>query len=138
MWPPNNRESWAHLRQTLDWLADGAGWTEWLALAKPIVAGLERAGLSDAFRAGSSMDLLIFSTLDHHDLGDSLRVEVRPEPAFHSVRIAMGKQCLHYDPPDLEQVVVPFSDCLPVIMDHLRRLWVATKPHAPFPSADTG
>lgn len=127
-----------HLLQTLDWLSAGSGWADWLAMAKPIVAGLERAGLSDAFRAGSSMDLLIFSTLDHHDLGDSIHVEVRPEPAIRSVRIAMGRQCLHYDPPDLEQVVVPFSDCLPVIIDYLRRLWLATKPHIAFPPVNTG
>jgi hypothetical protein len=107
-------------------------------MARPIVADLERAGFSDAFRAGSSVDLLIFSTLDHHDLGDSLRVEVRPEPATQSVRVTLGTQCLHFDPMDVEQVLIPFSGSLPVIIDFLRRLWLATKPDVPLPPAITG
>lgn len=131
--PRDNRESWRVLREHLFSDGWGPGWAEWLAKARQIVGSLEHVGMVEHFRAGVSMDLLIFSTQNHHDLDGAICVQVRPESESGSVRVALGPTLLHWDPPDIDQTLVPMESCLPVILDYLRRLWTATKPGVDLP-----
>jgi hypothetical protein len=119
-------KSWAVLRDSLYREEWGDGWQPWLHLARPLFEDLQRAGLAEHFRIGASMDVLILSTCERHELGDALRVEIRPEPPS-SFRVRLADFCFHFDDTTGDPVLVSRRECMATVIGLLRRMWLATR-----------
>ena len=72
-----NLPSWRDVEAFVERMGDNDRWRRWKAVAQRFIAESVRFGLDAHFRAGQSMDELVFSTLDHHGLRYEPRVVVK-------------------------------------------------------------
>ena len=130
--PENNAESWQQLRKFIEEFPGNARSSAWKQMAGGVVSELERRGLIPLFRAGKSMQHVIFSTSDHHGLRDEPRVTLEFQPEQQEVRIAYSKADIRFHEPLIEAwVSAPVA--LQVTLGALRRLWTETWPAQPMP-----
>ena len=120
-----NIESWKAVEAFVDGMPESASWTLWKVLARRLLGESVRFGLNRYFRAGQSMDRLVFSTLDHHRLNimdARVTVEVRAENEVRVSYFQFGIQELEY--------TLPFELAFPTFVRFLNQLWTATMPEA--------
>jgi len=129
MYASDNIGSWQELRDFVERRPD----RHWKRMVLEVLSGLERCGVEPFFRAGQSVSLVIFSTLDHHGLGVEPRVTLVFKPQDALVRVAFGTENLVFEAPQSE-TTVPLNQAVPVIVQSLRRLWIETQPSRPLPS----
>jgi hypothetical protein len=131
---PDNIASWQELRDFVEWGPNSRShWSARKRMVLDVLSGLEQRGVAPFFRAGQSVTLVIFSTLDHHGLGAAPRVTLVFKPEHGLVRVAFGTENLLFEAPQSE-TTVPVNQAVPVIVQSLRRLWIETKPGRPVPS----
>jgi hypothetical protein len=108
----NNIASWKAILGRVDRFSENANWTPWKTFARKFVCEGIELGLDRYFRAGMSMNHLLFSTLDHNGLQREPRVtvEFRRE---NKLRVAYGTTNLFVSSAELEYT-------LPLKMHFLR------------------
>jgi hypothetical protein len=127
-----NIDSWARIVDFIDQFSDSSS-TEWRKLAHRFLKYCIDRGYNRYFRAGQSMTLLVFSTLDHHGLGNEPRITVVFSPPNKlqltyspSTPPAKGDKELHYE--------LPFEEAVSTFQRFLNHLWEITIPE-PIPSS---
>jgi hypothetical protein len=124
----DNPESWIALLEFVAEFPDNSTWSDWKLVATEFIQRGIACGLHRRFRAGQSMHTLIFSTLEHHGLGDEPRVSVvirsREEIQISYLTTFVFTRCSSRD------VVyqLPFEDAFATFRRFLLQLWTATVP----------
>lgn len=132
--PKTNRESWQLLIQMVE--NRSGQWQEWKSRVLAILRAGVRDGLDSYFRAGESMNYLMFSTAEKHGLED---IEPRPPyvtlgiDANNQLFVAVSQYSLHFNAPERRDIVTD-ETALPVLKAYLRTLWQRTRPNDPIPS----
>ena len=103
--------------------------SRWQAMAREFISDCVGLRLDRYFRAGQSMRHFVFSTRGHHGLSDELRVTVELHPEEHTLRIAYGRNNLHFSPPELEYTL-PFDAGIKTFQRFLKQLWNSTATEA--------
>jgi hypothetical protein len=133
--PKTNRESWQLLIQMVENRPDQ--WRQWKSRVLTVLRAGVRDGLDSYFRAGESMNYLMFSTVDKHGLED---IEPRPlhvtlgVDADNRLFVAVSQHSLHFNKAERQDVVTD-ETALSVLKTYLRDLWQRTKPNEPVPPA---
>jgi hypothetical protein len=139
MTPPTTMpESWLSMTEFMAQLARYPAVAGWARIGAGVLAeGLQR-GLDQHFRAGQSMQHLIFSTVPHFGLEDELRVTVAwPENDASSaatgarIEVSLGRTNRWFNTPDRLSVAAA-ADAWPLVAAYLRALWKETQ-GAPLP-----
>lgn len=129
-----NRASWAEVSIFVESFSDEQ-WLEWKSFVRPVLQAAIQEGLNDYFRAGQSMQHLIFSTTEEH----GLELIDPPPPRVTLGRdgdsqffVAISRSNLWFGEPDQKQMI-SLDIALPVLKAYLSALWVATRPSEPLP-----
>ena len=135
MYPKDNAESWQQIHELIkDAYPDDGVWPQWKKMARDFISELEAHGLAEHFRIGQSHSTIVFSTLEHHQLGWKPRVMLEFDPRKKTVRIAYSCRFLVYGPPITEETF-PISAGIPNTLRYLRHLWAETKSTESLPKA---
>jgi hypothetical protein len=131
----NNKASWLHVLRFVDQFPDNETWRDWKIFMRFVIgAGIE-AGLDRHYRAGQSVQHIIFSTCERHGLED-----FSPAPP----RITLGRSkdggmfvaWSHYNvwfrDPEREDSVTSQNVEI-VLRRYLSDLWRETRPKDPVP-----
>lgn len=118
-----NRESWASLLVFVDLMQD-TGWLEWKNFMRPLLRSAIDAGWDDRYRAGQSMQHLIFSTAKQNGLES-----IKPPPLRvtlgqnddHRFFVALSRANLWFNKPDRIDMVTP-GNALSVLASYLSAL----------------
>ena len=121
----NNVASWEFVKADIEQHPESAYWTPWKALARRFLQEGIRIGLHRHFRAGLSMNLIVFSTLDHHGLHLEPRVTVELHPESE-LRVAFGTTNIELHPPAELDYLLPFEPGFATFRRFLNHLWTAT------------
>ena len=112
----------------------------WASIASSLLARGVALGLDRHFRAGQSMQHLVFSTAPHHGLQDELRVTVAWPGADESaavdgsrIEVSLARANRWFSAPE-HRDVVPGDAAWPAVAAYLTLLWRATKGGAPPPA----
>lgn len=131
-------ESWVAMTAFMTQLAQYPAVAGWARVGASIVVAGPARGLDQLFRAGQSMQHLIFSTAPHHGLQDELRVTVGwPEDDSQSaatgamIEVSLGRTNRWFSAPD-RLSIGPAADAWPLVAEYLRALWDGTR-GAPLP-----
>jgi hypothetical protein len=129
MWPRDNLESWQVTVRLIEEQPDDPYWSAYKFAARHLLSALEERSLNRAFRAGTSMHDIIFSTLDHHVLKDEPRVTLTISPDDASVKVAYSYSNVDFGAGALvSEETCPAEKSLPTVLSYLKRLWSETKP----------
>jgi hypothetical protein len=114
-----NLESWRAVEAFVERMGD-----RWRAVAQRFLGEGVRFRLDSYFRAGQSMDELVFSTLDHHGLQWEPRVMVKffAEDRIHVKYV--------HPPARGPEYTLPFDQAFPTFVRFLSQIWSATMPEA--------
>jgi hypothetical protein len=114
---------------------------DWADCASGLLMQGQLLGLQHHFRAGQSMQHIIFSTAPSHGLTDEPRVTLAwpsSSPDLQAlgsiVELSFGRTNRWFAAPE-QAVVVPRSAAFPHLLDLLTVLWLATLPDTPLPPA---
>ena len=130
-----NKASWVDVLRFVDRFPDDVTWLLWKSFVRTVIESGIEAGLDQYFRAGQSMQHIIFSTCERHGLED-----FSPAPP----RVTLGRRksgsmfvgWSHYNvwfhDPEHEETVTS-GNALPVLKGYLADLWRETRPIAPVP-----
>ena len=120
----NNIASWKTVLGHVERFPENASWTPWKAVARRFVCEGINLGLDRYFRAGTSVNHLLFSTLDRNGLKREPRVtvEIRGE---NKLRIAYGATNLFFSSAELEYLL-PYELGFPTFRRFLNQLWIET------------
>ena len=132
----SNRSSWDEMLAFVEDLPD-EHWRTWKETLRPILRESVRTGLNDYFRAGSSVNHLIFSTAEKHGLED---IEPRPPHVTlavdenHRLFVTISRYSIHFNAPD-KRDFLGGANAFDVFKSYLRNLWVTTRPNEALPRA---
>lgn len=123
------RESWVAMKEFMAELAQYPSVAGWAHLGAGLLAEGQQRGLDEYFRAGQSMQHLIFSTVPYHGLQSELRVTVSwPEDDAASaatgekIEVSLGRTNRWFAAPDRLSVGAA-ADGWPLLSEYLRTLW---------------
>ena len=131
----DNKASWVQVLHFVDGFPDNETWRAWKAFIRSVIeAGIE-AGLDQYFRAGQSMQHIIFSTCERHGLE-----QISPAPSrvtlgeHESARmfVASSHKNLWFHGPEREDAVTS-DNAVSVLRSYLADLWRETRPLDPVP-----
>jgi len=130
--------SWGATADFMAQLAQYPTVAGWAHVCSELLAEGKRRGLDQHFRAGQSMQHMIFSTVSHHGLQDELRVTVaiptdEADSAATGARleVSLGRVNRWFAEPE-RLTIGPAADAWPLLAEYLRDLWRATR-SAPVP-----
>jgi hypothetical protein len=122
----SNQASWIEVQSRIQGYPDREHWNRWREAVMPILQRAADAEFDSLFRAGTSMDHIIFSTLDHDGLRDEPRVTL--DVRFNwKVRISYTTHNIHFRSPNQFEEIDP-SSAFPVFTRYLQHLWEETIP----------
>jgi hypothetical protein len=131
-------ESWAAMTEFMVRLAQYPAVAGWARVGAGLLAEGRQRGLDQHFRAGQSMQHLIFSIVPHFGLHDELRVTVAwPDDDASSaatgalIEVSLGRTNRWFSAPD-RLSVGPAADAWSLVAEYLRALWQDTQ-SAPLP-----
>jgi hypothetical protein len=131
----NNKASWLHVLRFVDKFPDDETWREWKAFMHDVIeVGIE-TGLDRYYRAGQSMQHIIFSTCERHGLEDFSPAPPRVTLGRRKsggMFVALSHNNLWFHDPEREDAVT--SDNVESILRcYLADLWCETRPVDPVP-----
>jgi hypothetical protein len=126
----NNKASWLDVLQFVDEFPENETWAAWKAFVRPVIEACIEAGLHQYFRAGQSMQHIIFSTSERHGLE-----EIIPSPprvtfgrrASERMFVAWSHSNLWFHDPEREDAVTS-ENAVSVLRRYLADLWRETRP----------
>jgi len=119
-----NAASWHALIASIREHPDNDYWILWKQLAMRFVQKAVDSGLNNYFRAGRSMNHLVFSTLDRNGLRDEPRVTIVIRTKSE-IQIAYGNSNRLFGSPELEYTL-PLEEGFSTFRRFLHQLWTAT------------
>ena len=131
----NNKASWLAVLHFVDEFPDNEIWRGWKAFLRSVIqAGID-AGLHQYFRAGTSMQHIIFSTCEGNGLEP-----LSPAPPRITIGrrestgmfVAWSHNNLWFHPPEREDPVTA-DNVVSVLRRYLGDLWRETRPTEPVP-----
>ena len=131
----NNKASWLAVLHFVDEFPDNEIWRGWKAFLRSVIqAGID-AGLHQYFRAGTSMQHIIFSTCE----GNGLE-QLSPAPPRITIGrrestgmfVAWSHNNLWFHPPEREDPVTA-DNVVSVLRRYFGDLWRETRPTEPVP-----
>jgi hypothetical protein len=138
--PATNEASWARMVEFMSRFAGIEAFAGGGRNALAILRCGQALHLDQFFRAGQSMQHLIFSTASRHGLTDEPRVTVAwPEEDTESaatgavIEVSLGRANRWFSAPD-RAAVVAGSDGWPVVAQYMGLLWQATRGSASPPA----
>jgi hypothetical protein len=142
--PETNEASWADMVAFMSQVARVDALAGWGRNASAILARGQALGLDRFFRAGQSMQHLIFSTAPRHGLDDEPRVTVAwPESDTESaatgrrIEVSLGRANRWFSAPD-QVAVVEEPDGWSTVARYLELLWRVTRGDAAPPAGLSG
>jgi hypothetical protein len=133
-------ESWAAMTEFMARLAQYPTVAGWARVGADLLAQGQQRGLDQHFRAGQSMQHLIFSTVPHFGLHDELRVTVAwPDGDADSaatgamIEVSLGRSNRWFSAPE-QLSIGGAADAWPLVAEYLRTLWQRTQ-STPVPAA---
>jgi len=131
----DNKKSWLKVLHFINTFPDDHTWRGWKAFTLAVIQGGIDAGLDQYFRAGTSMQHIVFSTSESHGLE-----QVNPAPPRVTLRrnenlemfVCWSHSNLWFSNPEHESPVTS-DDVQPVLRHYLANLWRQTRPSEPMP-----
>jgi len=129
-----NKASWIEIRDFVEGFPDNETWESWKDFMRSAIQAASEGGLDRYFRAGQSMQHIIFSTCERHGLEN-----FKPEPP--RVTLGRGKAGMfvawsHYNiwfsTPERETPVTA-DNVRSVLRSYLAELWRETRTEDPLP-----
>jgi hypothetical protein len=121
-----NRATWQHVLDFVAEYPDNEYWNRWKAIVSPILERAVELEYDSLFRAGMSVNHVIFSTLDHHGLRDEPRVTFEVMKDW-SIRISLTTNNVWFREPTQFAVMDELS-AFPTLQRYLWHLWEETVP----------
>lgn len=130
--PTTMPESWVAMTEFMARIAQYPAFPGWGRVGGKLIAEGQQRGLDEHFRAGQSMQHLIFSTVPHHGLQGELRVTVAwPEYDAHSaatgelIEVSLGRTNRWFSTDRLS--IGPSEHAWSLVAEYLRELWQSTQ-----------
>jgi len=133
----NNKASWANVTQFIEGFPDNDTWLPWKLFVRAVVQAGTSAGLNKFFRAGQSMQHIIFSTCERNGLENYTPAPPRVTLGRDhngEMFIAWSHSNIWFSEPERKDLVTP-QTVLSVLRTYLVDLWRETRPTEPFPLA---
>ena len=131
----DNKASWLRVLHFVDEFPDNESWPSWKASMRPVIEACIKAGLDQYFRAGQSMQHIIFSTCERHGLEQISPAPPRVTLGRHKsagMFVAWSHNNLWFHDPEREDAVTS-DNAVSVLKSHLADLWRETRPMDPVP-----
>ena len=125
-----NRKSWADMVEFVESFPTNDTWHAWKIFVSSVLRYGIDSGLDQYFRAGQSMQHIIFSTAVHHGLESIDPVPPRVTIAFDKqmrVYMAWSRSNLWFNEPD-RKVFLTGSNAQGTLRIYLGSLWDETRP----------
>jgi len=130
----NNKASWRTIQDFVESFPDNETWKDWKVFMRSAVQKASDDGLNRYFRAGQSMQHIIFSTCERYGLET-----YDPEPPRVTLGrgkmgmfVASSSHNLWFSTPEQETLVTA-DNIAPVLRSYLANLWRETRPNDPVP-----
>jgi hypothetical protein len=132
--PPDNPSSWAHVFEIIDEYPHTEYWRAYKANVKEVLDRCIAENLHEDFRAGTSLNDIVFSTALKHGLkrGEP-QVAFSYTPKKEEFYIAYATRALIWGDPISLETISGVEGAHALLKQYLLRLWKETKPELPIP-----
>ena len=131
----SNKASWANVAQFVERFPENDTWRAWKVFMSALIQACINVGLSEYFRAGTSMQHIIFSTSEQHGLENFSpsppRVTIGRD-SKSEMFVAWSHSNIWFNEPERREFVTA-ETALPVLRTYLAALWRETHPMEPVP-----
>nr|CAP48034.1 putative integron gene cassette protein [uncultured bacterium] len=130
-----NKRSWADMIDFVESFPTDDTWHAWKTFVRSVLRQGIDSGLDQYFRAGQSMQHIIFSTAAHHGLEDMDPAPPRVTIAFDKqmhIYLAWSRSNLWFNEPN-RKVSLTCSNAHGMLRIYLSSLWDETRPSEPNP-----